>query len=161
MFFHLKTSTKSKKVVDNFVKFLSKIEELPITIKHFQKKNKKSVVTVLNSPHVNKTAQEQFEFRIFKRQFLVSSSKPHLFLSLLKKIVSQSFAGMKLELKGLHNKRYYDSKATRSKIDPDNIVLNIEKKTIQAEKAFNNTTKLYVQSFDSYGEILLLTKKFL
>ena len=45
-----------------------------------KKKKKKTKFTVLKSPHVNKTAQEQFEYRIYKKQLKCFAFQSVLFL---------------------------------------------------------------------------------
>jgi hypothetical protein len=79
-----------------------------------------------------------------------------------------SFAGIKLEVKGLFEKNKA-RKCTLKLISPDNIVLknmNLNEKNFKKEHkiskhAWNdpaydvNLLKRYIQSFDSYGEICL------
>jgi ribosomal protein S10 len=79
MFFYLKISCKDEKILKKFIKFFFKIKSLPIFVKPFPKSKKRKFVTVLKSPHVNKTAQEQFEYRFFSKHFLVFSFKPLIF----------------------------------------------------------------------------------
>jgi len=75
MFFYLKASSKNQKVLKSFIMFLSKFHDLPVAIKHIPSRKKRKFITVLNSPHVNKSAQEQFEFRYYNEHFLNKS--PH------------------------------------------------------------------------------------
>ncbi len=168
MFFYLKISCKDEKILKKFIKFFLKIKSLPIFVKPFPKSKKRKFVTVLKSPHVNKTAQEQFEYRFFSKHFLVFSFKPLIFFLLLKKLKNFSFAGIKLEVKGLFEKNKA-RKCTLKLISPDNIVLknmNLNEKNFKKEHkiskhAWNdpaydvNLLKKYIQSFDSYGEICL------
>jgi ribosomal protein S10 len=79
MFFHIKVSSKDKKVLENFGQFLSKLEMTSNFLKSFSKQNTRKFVTILKSPHVNKTAQEQFEFRFYTKEFVISSFKPLTF----------------------------------------------------------------------------------
>jgi len=164
MFFYLKVSSKDKGVLKKFIHFFTKIKSLPIFIKPFPKREKRKFITILKSPHVNKTAQEQFEYRFFSKHFLILSFKPRIFFLLLKRLKNLSFSGIKLEVKGI-----FDQNETRKYvlklINPDNIVLQ---KTYLAEKNFKkkdetskistnelNLSKEYIQLFDSYGEIYL------
>lgn len=148
MFFYLKVSSKDNKVLKKFCQFLLKLETSPLTLKHFSRQNKQKFITILKSPHVNKTAQEQFEFRLFSRKFLIDSCKPLTFLIVLKKIKNISFPGIKLEVKGLVNKSKKHASFLNI-IDPDNIVL-------QNHYSKNNdallSQKKYIQLFDCYGE---------
>ena len=155
MFFHLKVSSKDSKVLEKFVQFLLKLETSPIVLKYFSQQKKLKFITVLKSPHINKTAQEQFEFRFYSKQFLINSFKPLTFFLVLKKIKNLSFPGIKLEVKGLFDKNKND-KSFLEVIDPDNAILktkgNLKVKKQQHLKFFQ---KKYIQLFDSYGEICL------
>ena len=79
MFIYLKASSKDQKTLEKFVQLFSKLEASTFVIKCLPKKKKRKFVTVLKSPHVNKTAQEQFEFRFYNKQFLINSFKPFTF----------------------------------------------------------------------------------
>ena len=173
MFFYLKVSCKNKRVLQKFIKFLISLNASPIFIKVFSKHKKQKFVTVLKSPHVNKTAQEQFEYRFYSKHFLIYSFKPLRFFLLLKKLKSLSFSGINLEVKGSFetHKTYKHSLKT---INPDNIVLKnlnylpltkekfkMVKQTISPNLIFNYVKsdirifKKYIQLFDSYGEVYL------
>ena len=152
MFFHLKVSAKDKKVLENFVKFLSKLDSSLATIKNFSQQKKRKFVTILNSPHVNKTAQEQFEFRFYSKRFLVSSLKPFSFFSLLRKVKNLSFPGIKLEIQGLFNNKGYSKNLLKS-MNPDIVSLSIEENRYLLKEKI--VKKKYIQLFDSYGEVFL------
>ena len=167
MFFYLKVSCKDKRILKKFLYFFAKIKFLPIYLKSFSKQRKRKFVTVLKSPHVNKTAQEQFEYRLYSKHFLIHSLKPFTFFLLIKKLKNLSFPGLNLEVKGFLGK-------TETQIlkilNPDNIILkstNISYprkkslRTTQYQKYYNSKFlfyKKYLQLFDLYGEICL--KKF-
>ena len=177
MFFYLKISCKDKKVLKKFISFFIKIKSL--FIKSFPINKKRKFVTVLKSPHVNKTAQEQFEYRFFSKNFIIFSFKPFVFFLLLKRLKNFSFSGIKFEIRGLSAKKKTDKHILKL-INPDNIVFRniyfkskvFGKSTFLKEIKFlgfkkneisgsgcNNYTfdfiKKYIQSFDSYGEICL------
>lgn len=168
MFFYLKISSKDKRVLKKFLHFLTKMNFFHIFLKSFPKNEKRKFVTVLKSPHVNKTAQEQFEFRFYSKHLLIHSFKPLTFLLLLKKVKNLSFSGLNLEVKGFveKNKMY---KHTLKVINPDNIILNSSeslnlskkhsnKSLKQAVKNYNpnfSSCRKYIQLFDLYGEICL------
>ena len=167
MFFYLKVSCKDKRILEKFIKVFTKIKSLPIFIKPFPKHKRKKFITVLKSPHVNKTAQEQFEYRFFSKHFLVFSPKSQTFFLLLKKLKNLSFSGIKLEVKGIFQKNANDRYILKW-VNPDNIVLE---KTYLIQKNFNKNkkrnevskfilnqsdlSKKYIQLFDSYGELYL------
>lgn len=159
MFFHIKVSSKDKKVLKNFGQFLSKLELTSNFVKSFPKQNTRKFVTILKSPHVNKTAQEQFEFRFYTREFVISSFKPLTFLSILKKANNLSFSGMKLKVKSLF-KRNERKKLTA--LNPDNTELKVMKThTLFNSQNFKildvnfSSSKRYIQLFDCYGEVSL------
>nr|YP_009144720.1 ribosomal protein S10 [Pseudo-nitzschia multiseries]AKJ77328.1 ribosomal protein S10 [Pseudo-nitzschia multiseries] len=86
MFFYLKVSCKDKQILKKFTSFFEKIKSLSIFVKPFPKHEKRKFITILKSPHVNKTAQEQFEYRYFSKHFLVFSFKSSIFFLLFEKI---------------------------------------------------------------------------
>lgn len=167
MFFYLKVSCKDKKILEKFTRVFIKLKSLPIFVKSFPKHEKRKFVTVLKSPHVNKTAQEQFEYRFFSKHFLVFSMKPQIFFLLLKRLKNFSFSGIKLEVKGVFEKNV-TNKYVLKLVNPDNIVLQkqyLNQKSFRKEKSNNkgfkvavnnlDLSKKYIQLFDSYGEIYL------
>ena len=167
MFFYLKVSCKDKRILKKFTSFFRKIKSLSIFIKPFPKREKRKFVTILKSPHVNKTAQEQFEYRFFSKHFLVFSFKPSIFFLLLKKLKNFSFSGIKLEVKGVFGKNK-TPKYILKFINPDNVVLQngyLNQKNFRKNKKIpsnpklilddSNLSKKYIQLFDSYGEIYL------
>jgi ribosomal protein S10 len=152
MFFYLKVSSKNKKVLQNFVTFLSKLEESPIVLKYVSKRNTQKFITILKSPHVNKTAQEQFEFRFYRKQFLISSAQPLMFFLKLKKIKNSSFPGIHLEIQVFLNKSKH-IKSLSKVLNPDNIILPRKLEKVPFVKPL--LLKKYIQLFDCYGEVFL------
>lgn len=173
MFFYLKISCKDKRIFNKFLLFFAKLEPLPIRLKSFPKPEKRKFVTVLKSPHVNKTAQEQFEYRFYSKHFLVQSFKPLTFFLLLKKLKNFSFPGINIEVQGLFEKNK-TKQCTLEIINPDNITLKninngyLSKKRLQMDRrnkilieeskgheSIFLLSKKYIQLFDLYGEICL------
>ena len=158
MFFHLKVSSKDKEGLEKFSRFLLKLNSSFVTIKNFPKQKRRKFVTILNSPHVNKTAQEQFEFRFYNKRFLINSFKPFSFFSLLKKAKNVSFPNVKLEIQGLFNMKAYNRKILKL-VDPEIAFLNIEESLCLSLDNNLLTTKTlkksYIQLFDGYGEVCL------
>ena len=150
MFFYISASSKDKKVLEKFSFFLSNIEKSTLILKYFSKQKKRKFVTILKSPHVNKTAQEQFEFRYYKKQFLINSLRPLTFLFFLKKMKNTSFAGLDLKVKSIVNDHEKNSHFLKL-INPDNFIF--KNKTFSSSR--NLTTKKYIQLFDCYGEVFL------
>ena len=153
MFFHIKVSVKDKQTLNSFIRF---IKELKITsgfFNSFPKRSKRKIITVLKSPHVNKTAQEQFEFRFYTKEFTVFSFKPLTFLLTLKKMNHLSFFGVNLQIKGVFLKT---KKKKLISVSPDNVRLGSAKKYHRRseEQSFIRSER-YVRLFDHYGEIVL------
>ena len=150
MFFYFKVTSKDDQVLNKFGMFLTTLETLTTTIKPFSKRKENKVITILKSPHVNKTAQEQFEFRFYSKEFLIHSVKPLTLYTILKQIKSLSFPGVKLETKSLFDvsKLHFDSLRG---LDPDNVIL---------DKKGENQRK-YIQLFDGYGESFLKNSLYL
>ena len=73
MFLYLKLLSKDKQTLKKFTDFLVKLEILILNLKCFSKQKKRKFITVLKSPHVNKTAQEQYEFRFYSKEFVINS----------------------------------------------------------------------------------------
>lgn len=148
MFFYIKIFSKEKETLNRFLKFFSKLQLSEIQLKQLQKKRKSKFITILKSPHVNKTAQEQFDFKIFTKQIVLFSSKPFLFLMMFKKIKSLTFPGLKIEIKCLL-KNSKKKNILLCAINPENVILKRKKKS---------SLRKYFQLFDSYGEFCLQTK---
>ena len=74
--YHLIFSAKNKNSLNyNFKFFKHSLLNSNTIKKHFQKRTKKHFLTILKSPHVNKSAQEQFESHIFSKQLSIFSPK--------------------------------------------------------------------------------------
>lgn len=146
MLFYITVSSKDKTTLKNFLIFFSVIK-LPHLqfLKLRKKKQNTKIVTVLRSPHINKTAQEQFEFRFFNRQISFLSANPLLSLNIFKRIIKKRFPGIKLKLICIFDKKK-QNKIRLSFLNPDKVVF---------KKKFSPT---YLKMFDFYGEAYLKTK---
>ncbi len=151
MFLYFKISSKDNKVLKKFLLFLLKLNMSPVVIKSVPKQQKRKFVTILKSPHINKTAQEQFEFRYYSKEFIVHSVKPLTFFLIIKKLKNLSFSGLKLEVKGLLNFEK-KTKSLLNQLNPDNVILHQHQ--ISTKLSFQ---KQYIQLFDCYGEVWLKT----
>jgi len=150
MFLYIKVSSKDKQILKKFTNFLFKLETLIFNLKCFPKQKKRKFITVLKSPHVNKTAQEQFEFRFYNKQFFINSLTPFIFLYLLKRIKNTSFSGMRLEIKILSSHKDKMRSFLKS-INPDYAILDNSSCLIKRDVSLAK----YIQLFDGYGEIFL------
>ena len=161
MFLYVKVFCKKKKTLEKFAHFFQKLYFLPIFLKLFFKQKKQKFVTVLKSPHANKTAQEQFKFKFYSKGFLLCLFKPLTFFLLLKKLKNQSFSGINLKVEGLFNKNSVFKYILRI-ITPDNLFLSSPKisgrslKVIsQVSESNYSSVNTYMQLFDLHGEIWL------
>ena len=70
-----------------------------------KKKKKIKKLTILKSPHENKTAQEQFESRVFLRQFNFCLSNSLKYLVFSKKIKNTLFPDIVFKTQFVFNKQ--------------------------------------------------------
>jgi ribosomal protein S10 len=93
--------SKNKKSMFNFLSFFKDVSKQKmksrIQKKRLQKKNYKRI-TLLKSPHVHKSAQTQFECRIYKTEISIALSNTVNFLILMKKLLNRSFYDIKITL---------------------------------------------------------------
>jgi ribosomal protein S10 len=117
--------------------------------KYFQKKRKKKTLTILKSPHVNKTAQEQFEYRIYSKQLTVYSSQNFQYLVFLKKINAHLFPDIKI-------KTEFNIEQTMEKqievFNPSNLKIDLLRD--KNRRNLKIKTKNLIRTFDIYGELV-------
>lgn len=101
--------TKNKNSLINFINFFKKNLKQPF-IKVFTGKKVKEKISVLKSPHINKTAQEHFKYVHFyvKLQFTMFELKKKLLM--LKKVRNKLFPDVKIIIKGNFCKKHSNSK---------------------------------------------------
>ena len=94
--------SKNKESLKNFFKFQKRsleIQQFQIPFCYKKNKKTKQKISVLKSPHVNKTAQEQFELKTYSITIIVKSYKVQKYILLLKKIKNQLFPDVKIKIK--------------------------------------------------------------
>jgi ribosomal protein S10 len=151
MVFFIKISSKNKETLQLFLMFLSKLENNNLLIKYFPKQKIKKFVTVLKSPHINKSAQEQFEFRVYTKKLQISSPQHLKFLYFLKKSQITIFPFINLKLEGTYGiKSQLNLISTR--LDP--IKFNTKFFNQNKFKSDIKSKKLiqYFNLLDCYGE---------
>lgn len=119
--------------------------------------NKKKFITVLKSPHVNKTAQEQFEYRIYNKYVIIHTFKPAFFLLLIKVIQGFSFPSITLKVTLLTEGLKFINKDVNllEFFDPIHIKLqNISANPLNKKNIHLNCVH-YIEMFDVYGELFL------
>lgn len=104
--YYLKISSNNEKSLKKILHFF--FEHLKTKFNVIQKsisiKNNRKIITLLKSPHVNKTAQEHFEVHTFSKQILVKCFYLEKHFILLKKILNKLFTDISLSLKLVINK---------------------------------------------------------
>lgn len=138
MFINIYISSKNLKSLKLFTSFILKLVNnnkliSKTLIKNFQKKNKQKIFTVLKSPHVNKTAQTQFEYTLYKRQFTIFTNSSFKFIFFLKYFQENIFSDIKIKTK---------------------FRTNLKKNTSINFKSFSkSSTSLYLNYLDVFGEL--------
>ncbi len=164
--------SKNKNSINNFFKILFNIlKKKKNIIKYLKKKRKVKVLTLLKSPHVNKTAQEQFESRLYVRQiYLNYSAKNFHVLILLKKLKIYIFNDIQFKTEFIIN-NFLKQKHQLQLLNPNNFKLNFFKKKTKNTnlkdkniQTFKNIcykkdnlftqTKYLLKIFDIYGHFL-------
>ena len=149
MYLNIAIRSKNYNSLKSFLrifKTLTKTEELKLNkiLKVFQHKRFKKVFTVLRSPHVNKSAQEQFEYNLFVKHVNIKSQQILKILIILKKIKTISFSDILVKLKFIINSKskkdifIYNLKSKKIRI-----VLKKKRKTYNAICRFEQI-KLYL-----------------
>ena len=140
MFINIYISSKNKNSLNAFVIFMQKLSDnkklnSKILIKLFQQKTTKNFFTVLKSPHVNKTAQTQFEYKVYKKQFTLFVDSPSKLIFSLKFFQTKIFSDVSLKIKMKINS--YSTKLVSFS--------NIDSK-------INKNTNFYLKYLDILGE---------
>lgn len=99
--------SKNKNTLNHFLNFFKNSEKqnFRITKKLLQKKKKKKKISILKSPHVNKTAQKHFQYIYFCVSLSFKTHELQKNLVFLKKIKNQLFPDLKIVVKGTHKKK--------------------------------------------------------
>lgn len=152
MFINIHISSKSYKSIKLFSNFLTNktfTEKLKLTTPSlfFYNPIKKKTFTVLKSPHVNKTAQEHFEYRLYTRQFKIYSSKGLWLLTFLKKLKHNIFFDVIFKIEIVNQPLKYNQRV-RNEINPDNFLL------VPNSTCF----KKYIKILNNYGNLIIKHK---
>lgn len=152
MFIIIDIYSKNYKFLNNFLhKFFNQeiCNKLKLIIlkTNLQKTKKTFFLTVLKSPHVNKTAQEQFGYKMYKHQIKCFTFQPFLFLLFLKKIKFFLFSEITVKVNVIKN-------TTNSKKKLKN-VFNVDNYSLD----FNELKLIdYLNFFEIYGEFVINSK---
>ena len=168
----LKISSKNEKSLKNFIIFFFKDlrSKFNIIQKSGQIDNNKQVITILKSPHVNKTSQEQFETRIFLKRIQIKTFLLNKNLIFIKKILTNLFQDISVSLE-LISSSESNNQNRLFVFYPDNfklIKIETSKKNIKRSKQklilknFNLEKNLFIQlseclhTISIFGEIAIL-----
>ena len=173
--YYLKITSKNEKSLKYFLYFFYKHIKTKFNIiqKPISAQNKRKIVTLLKSPHVNKTAQEHFEVRIFSKHILLESVYLKKNLIFLKKILNKLFQDISLRLEFVTNKSV-DQESNTSVFYPGNFILffdkqiktnvkrykrkNITKQLSLKNKSLFSLTK-FLKVVSIFSEMLILQSK--
>lgn len=99
--------SKNKSSLINFLNFVKNNFSKNISIfrKLIRKKKIKESISVLKSPHVNKTAQEHFKYIYFSMSLSLHTVEIKKNLFVLKRIKDQLFPDLKIIIKGIFSKK--------------------------------------------------------
>lgn len=168
--FLLTAKSTNKKSFSNFFKILEKNfkNKQNNIIKIKRPLKKKKIVTILKSPHVNKTAQEQFEKREYSIQIFLISKNSNKTIIRIKKLLNKLFHDLKFTIKYLENNNTYKKYNALCILTNTNFKLNKvckinENKTLwtqqKIKRVYSNKKyiilKTYFNLLNSHGEIVL------
>lgn len=161
MFIILSIYSKNSLSITNFLKFFYKLSinkklGLSVFTSQCPVKNKKVFFSVLQSPHVNKTSQEQFEYKLFKKQIKINVFQINKLLVILKILKSKLFLDVNVELKFICNKSLLQDSFLK-KVNPDKFVFKRLKNVDSSHLNLESQTLL--KMFDVYGEISITNLK--
>lgn len=152
--------SKNKQSLIKFLFFLINNTKTNFIIyKYFKKEEKKKIISVLKSPHVNKKAQDQFEFKYYASQFILLFYNSPKCLINLKKMKNLLFSDVEIRTTFVLTQNFLKTKI----FDPRNYII----KNCSCEIKFKNKNykkyklrvikkvKNYLKIFDCYGELSL------
>ncbi len=151
MFIIIDLRSNNIRSLKNFQSFLVKNitnEELKNFYSFHSKTTKLKSFTVLKSPHVNKTAQEQFNYRSYRTKIMLFSSNFSLTLYYLKLIKNNLFINLDIKIK-LYSKNVSYHKKLKCCFNPNKFIVE-----------FNNpqVIKNYLTLFELFGHFNFRTK---
>lgn len=152
MFINIHIYSKNYLSIKRLIAFFSNnflLKKLNLTTFSSIRQNpiKRKIFTVLKSPHVNKTAQEHFEYSIYKKTLRIHSYKGFLVLRLLKVLKYRIFTDVKFKISVI-NQPFELKRNLQNKTNPNNFVV-----------AHNNSEiKTYLKVFNNYGNFVVTSK---
>ena len=150
MFLNIKIQSRSKCKLKLILKLLISFACISTEVKHkyIKKVNKK--VTVLKSPHVNKTAQEHFGFHIIICKLSFYSLQLFQILIFLKELSQKYHSNIKIFLEIVIDKTKFNTKLY-NQLDPDFLRINYTNLNRYSEHKVGSPVLRYIQTFENYG----------
>lgn len=163
MFIILSIYSKNSNSLTHFLKLLYKFKintilNLKFNISQCQQFTNRRTFSTLKSPHVNKKSQEQFEFRVYKKQLKIDISQLTTFLTILKIVKSNAFADISITINLLTNPKLSSSKLI-NKTSYDKFLKKFIKHEVQLKYANIKFQSIipnrFLRILDIHGEVLL------
>lgn len=149
MFINIHIYSKNYTSIKRLQTFFSSnflLKKLKVTLfdSIYQNPIKRKVFTVLKSPHVNKIAQEHFEYILYKKTIKIHTYKGFLLLVFLKLLKYKIFADVKFKIL-IINQPLKFKQNIKNKINPNNFIV------------LQNCVglKTYLTIFNNYGSFII------
>lgn len=154
--YQITATSKNPKSLKLFFLLFFKDNKFNLKKTFYRNKNKKKYITILKSPHVNKKAQSQLEYKLFSTKIVISAQNNSQYLILLKKIKSKLFPEIKIKTKIIINKLNQFQLQTQL-LNPQNFSSNNFNNYKNRLINNNNIKNLnHIKMFDYFGEINLI-----
>ena len=150
--------SKNANSLTNFLKFFYKFKKkkflkLKFYTKQSQKKRNFSFISVLQSPHVNKKSQEQFEYYVYSKQLKIQACQLTKFLFIWKWIKTKLFFDVKIKTDFLLNEHLFND-LTLEKTDYEEFIpIFFNKKKFDEsqihKRKFSKKSKTFLLHFSS------------
>ena len=150
MFVNIQIESKNQNSLKQFLRLLFKLSDnnklnLKSVLKCFNKKSQQKIFTILQSPHVNKTSQEQFSYELRSNQLSIDSFQFFKLLIIIKKSEKIARFDVKQIVKFITN-----VKSTKKLIFKKYRI-----KLYNKEKLNKISSKKYLTLLDIYGNLIL------
>nr|UQS76177.1 ribosomal protein S10 [Haslea ostrearia]WAJ48216.1 hypothetical protein CCFAOBFC_00049 [Haslea ostrearia] len=140
-------SSKNKESLKIFFNFYNKklasIASHSLVLSQNQKKTSRNIVSILKSPHVNKTAQVHYGTSKFSKQILIFSYKSYLFFLFFKKIQARLFPDIAIEIKSFL-KIKHNTKLNGKFLDPDHFIIDLNSINSISQNKISHLSSLLV-----------------
>ncbi len=139
--------SKNKTALEKFLIFLKKklpILKLQIISKYKREKKKTTIINILKSPHVNKTAQEKFKYTEYSLKISTCSFRACKYLLYFKKLNNNLFPDIKTKIvTSIHNKK--TRKLKIKLLNLDKFLLNSLK--IKGAQKLNSKNRINIKGY--------------